>query len=110
MSTRRLSNIENQPEILQFVGKEIISKVEKLNKEGKEEVSSVRAATSASAVRAATSASASTSVERTSPKKRARKELSSPEESAEKQPAKKTAMSTSPASDNNTDQPEELKL
>ena len=50
-------------------------------------------------------ASPKVSAERTSPKKRARKELSSPKESAEKQPAKKPTMSTSPVPDNNTDQP-----
>ena len=96
MSTRRLSNIGNQPEILRFVGKEF-TKLEKQNKEV------------TSTARAIPSASTSASAERTSPKKRTRKELSSPEESAEKQPAKKPIMSTSPVPDNNTDQPKDLK-
>ena len=84
MSTRRLSNIENQPEILRFVGKER-TKLEKQQKE-------VTSTTSAS----------SQSLERSSQKKHARGDLSSPEKSAERQPAKKATMSTiTPVPDNN---------
>ena len=97
----KLSNIENQPEILRFVGKEF-TKLEKQTKESKEETSTVRATMS-------TSSSATASTERTSPKKHGRREMSSREESAEKQPAKKPTMSTSPVPDNKTDKPEELK-
>ena len=62
MSTRKLSNIENQPEILRFVGKEF-TKLEKQTKESKEVTSTVRVTPSASS-------SATASTERTSLKKR----------------------------------------
>ena len=67
MSTRRLSNIENQPEILHFVGKDY----SKSYKEVSSTTSTPRASPCISA-------------EKSSQKKRARKELSRPEDSAER--------------------------
>ena len=90
MSTRRLSNIENQPEILRFVGKEY-PKTEKLHKEVTSTTSTPRA-------------SPCISTEKSSQKKRTRKELSSPEDSAERRPAKKPIMTSTPVSDNKKDQ------
>ena len=87
MSTRRLSNIENQPEILRFVGKD--------HSKSHKEVSSTTSTPRASPC---------ISAEKSSQKKRARKELSSPEDSAERRPAKKPIMSSTPVSDNKKDQ------
>ena len=89
MSIRRLSNIENQPEILRFVGKEH-PKTDKVHKEVTSTTSTPRA-------------SPYTSTGKSTQKKRARKELSSPEDSAEKQPAKKPIMTSTPLSDNEKD-------
>ena len=86
MSTRRLSNIENQPEI-RFVGKDY----SKSHKEVSSTTSTPRA-------------SPCISTEKSSQKKRTRKELSSPEDSAERRPAKKPIMSSTPVSDNKKDQ------
>ena len=95
MSIRRLSNIENQPEILRFVGKDH-SKTDKSHKEGTSTTSTPRASTPR--------ASPHLSTVKSTQKKRARKELSSPEDSAERRPAKKPIMTSTPVSDNKKDQ------